>query len=61
MLNAVDLKDKESGYFYESGNFCSGVNRVTELVLLSTTHKPLLMKSELKMTAHFIRIKYFSK
>ena len=21
-------KDKESGYFYESGNFCSGVNRV---------------------------------
>ena len=22
------LKDKESGYFYESGNFCSGVNGV---------------------------------
>ena len=27
-VNAVGLKDKESGYFYESGNFCSRLNRI---------------------------------
>ena len=32
-MNAVGLKDKESGYFYESGNCCSSVNRVLKLLL----------------------------
>ena len=27
-VNAVDLKDKESGFIYEFGNFCPGVNMV---------------------------------
>ena len=28
-FNVVDLKDKESGYFCESGSFCSSVHWVT--------------------------------
>ena len=60
-INAVDLKVKESGCFYESGNFYSSVNRVLELVLLSTTHKPPLMKSKFKMNSPVYSDKIFLK
>ena len=29
-VNALDLKDEKSRYFYESRNFCSSVNRILD-------------------------------
>ena len=33
------MKEKESGYFYESGNFCSSVNRVSYLFAQAIAHR----------------------